>query len=108
VTRQVTANMLTALKAGRQWKEKSTSTHIGENGMLVRLHENLIAILEPRQVRISAAGWATATTCDRLHAIASAFCGARVNRRNGKILVTVNDQTTTHHADAWITLPRTN
>ena len=108
MSRQITDRMLTALAEGREWKQGNTSTHRGEHGMLVRLHDNPIAVVEADRLRICAAGWATATTCDRLNAIAYEFAGATVGRRKGDIRVVKNDLTTLHGASDWIELPHWN
>jgi hypothetical protein len=79
------------------------------DGQAVYLHDNLIAVIEADKLRITAQGWATATTCDRLHAIAQHFTGSAVSRRKGRITVTRPDGTRSEHAaDEWITLPRTD
>lgn len=104
--RKVTSDMLSALIDQREWKSGNTSTHKGERGMLVRLHDNLIAIMTADTVEISAAGWATATTCDRLNAIAYEFAGVTVGRAQGRIVTRHGDTKATHHAEAWIKLAR--
>ena len=104
--RQITSNMIAALRDGREWKEKATSTHRGERGMLVRLHDNLIAIVTADTVELSAAGWATATTCDRLNAIAREFAGVSVGRRKGSIILRVDGDETMWGAAQWIKLAR--
>ena len=104
--RKITENMIAALREGREWKEKSTSTHRGERGMLVRLHDNLIAVVTADTVEISAAGWATATTCNRLNAIALEFAGVSVGRRKGRVITRHGDTEASHHAEAWIKLDR--
>ena len=106
MTRKVTENMLQALRDGREWKEKATSTHRGERGMLVRLHDNLIAVVTADSVELTAQGWPTATTCDRLNAIARAFAGANVGRRKGSIVLRMNGNETLWGATDWIKLAR--
>ena len=104
--RQITANMLAAIVDQREWKEKATSTHRGERGILVRLHDNLIAIVAADTVELCAQGWATATTCDRLNTIACEFAGATVGRRKGRIIVRKDGVATEYDATEWITLAR--
>jgi len=104
--RQITSNMIAALRDGRAWKEKATSTHRGERGMLVRLHADLIAVVTADTVELCAAGWPTATTCDRLDAIAREFTGWTVGRYRGDIVCRKDTTKITYPADAWITLPR--
>ena len=106
MTRKVTENMLTALRDGREWREKATSTHRGERGMLARLHDNLIAIVTADSVELTAQGWVTATTVDRLNAIAREFAGAGVGRKQGAIVVRHGGTATEYGATDWITLPR--
>jgi hypothetical protein len=104
--RKITSDMLAAIADKRAWRDKATSTHIGERGILVRLHGNLIAIVTPETVEITAAGWATAPTCDRLSAIAYEFAGATVGRKKEKIIVRQNGNQSIHDADEWITIYR--
>jgi len=106
--RKITANMLAAIVDKREWKEKATSTHRGERGILVRLHDNLIAVVTADTVELCAQGWATATTCDRMNVIAYEFAGATVGRRKGKIIVRKGGVSTEYDATDWITLPRWN
>ena len=106
MARKITENMIAAIRDGREWKEKATSTHRGERGMLVRLHDNLIAVVTADTVELTAQGWPTATTCDRLNAIAREFTGASVGRRKGAIIVRNGDTVTEYGATDRFTLPR--
>ena len=90
--KKVTAAMLNALASNREWRLKATSTHRGERGMLVRLHENLIAVILPDSVEFCAQGHATATTVERMNAIAQAYCNATIGRRKGRIVATIDGQ----------------
>lgn len=106
--RKITENMLAAIVDGREWKEKATSTHKGERGILVRLHDNLIAIITPDTVEITAAGWVTSTTCDRLNAITRHFAGASVGRKQGDLVIRQDGKTETYGARDRIALARLN
>lgn len=92
--RKATAAVIEALQNSRPYRRGNDYVGLGDKSqLLVRLHENLIAILHPaeRKLTITAAGWITATTCDRLDAIARVFTDYRVSRRQGDLVVTSPD-----------------
>lgn len=106
--RKTTDNMLNAIIDQRQLTQRNTSTHVGERGMLVRLHGHLIAVITADTVELSACGWVTATTADRLNAIAWAFTAYTVGRKQGEIVVThrTTRERRTYGATDKIILPR--
>ena len=69
--RKIEALMIQAVKNGRDWKSGNTSVDVTDHGIIIRLHGNKIAQIEPwdQVVYVTDAGWQTTTTKSRLNAL---------------------------------------
>lgn len=69
--RKIEAAMVQAVNDGRDWHSGNTSVDVTDHGIVVRLHGNKIAQLDPEHhcLWITDAGWQTVTTKSRLNAL---------------------------------------
>ena len=77
--RKIESLMIQAVKNGRDWKSGNTSVDVTDNGIIVRLHGNKIAHIEPwdQVIFVTDAGWQTTTTKSRLNALLAGVCDGR-------------------------------
>ena len=83
--RKIEAEMIQAVKNGRDWKSGNTSVDVTDHGIIVRLHGNKIAQVEPwdQVVYVTDAGWQTTTTKSRLNALLLGLGGrAHIAQKN--------------------------
>lgn len=69
--RKITKQAVEAFNAGRDWKSGNTEVRVVADTVSLVLHGNLIAIRETvtGELRITNAGWRTATTKERLNGL---------------------------------------
>tara|TARA_Y100000768_G_scaffold325932_1_gene263083 strand:- start:43 stop:369 length:327 start_codon:yes stop_codon:yes gene_type:complete len=74
--RLIESQMVNAVAARRNWQSGNTQVTKCDRGMVVYLHGNQIAQLEPDDqcLWVTDAGWQTSTTKSRLNALLSALC----------------------------------
>src|SRR4051812_8122015 len=78
--RKVTQSIASAFKAGQAKRNGSTHT----DGQTLFLHGHPIARKVSGRLEISLAGWVTATTCERVNGVLSAFDSSfRIGRKLG-------------------------
>lgn len=81
--RVIEQNMVQAIKNQRKrWASGNTQVHQASDGWQVYLHGNLIAVLYPRGLSFTLAGWNTVTTRSRVNALLGAFAHDRVFQKN--------------------------
>ncbi|AFB15347.1 hypothetical protein HOQ82_gp175 [Synechococcus phage S-RIM8] len=89
--RKIEKQMCAAVQANKNWQSGNTSVHFNEETgeSIVRLHGNLIAIIDDTSMQIFDGGWQSVTTKSRLNALCSEFCiaGEGVFQRNFKWFV---------------------
>ena len=89
--RKIEKQMCAAVQSNIDWKSGNTSVHFNEETgeSIVRLHGNLIAIIDDTSMQIFDGGWQSATTKSRLNALCDEFCiaGEGVFQRNFKWFV---------------------
>ncbi|AOO10658.1 hypothetical protein RW060613_070 [Synechococcus phage S-RIM8] len=89
--RKIEKQMCAAIKANKNWQSGNTSVHFNEETgeSIVRLHGNLIAIIDDTSMQIFDGGWQSVTTKSRLNALCTEFCiaGEGVFQRNFKWFV---------------------
>lgn len=86
-----------ALLAMRDWKQGNTHIVAHTNGTATMyLHGNAIAKYDGKALKVSWAGWATRTTCERLNALP----GVTARIVAGEVLL--NDYTVA--PDEWLTV----
>ncbi|AOO10218.1 hypothetical protein RW01021201_070 [Synechococcus phage S-RIM8] len=89
--RKIEKQMCAAIQANKNWQSGNTSVHFNEETgeSIVRLHGNLIAIIDDTSMQIFDGGWQSVTTKSRLNALCSEFCiaGEGVFQRNFKWFV---------------------
>ena len=66
----------TAFATGKGWSKQNTTVHFNEETgeSLIRLHGNLIAIVDEDSMKVFDGGWQSNTTKSRLNALCDAFC----------------------------------
>ena len=66
----------TAFATGKGWSKGNTTVHFNEenNEVLVRLHGNLIAVIDEDSMTLKDGGWQSNTTKSRLNALCDEFC----------------------------------
>jgi len=76
--RKIEAQMNAAVQSNANWSSGNTTVHFNaETGeSLIRLHGNLIAIVDEDSMKIFDGGWQSTTTKSRLNALCDAFCVA--------------------------------
>ena len=76
--RKIETQMNQAVQANRNWSSGNTTVHFNEETgeSLIRLHGNLIAIVDEDSMKIFDGGWQSTTTKSRLNALCDAFCVA--------------------------------
>ena len=76
--RKIETQMNQAVQANRNWSSGNTTVHFNaETGeSLIRLHGNLIAIVDEDSMKVFDGGWQSNTTKSRLNALCDAFCVA--------------------------------
>ena len=76
--RKIETQMNQAVQANRNWSSGNTTVHFNEETgeSLIRLHGNLIAIVDEDSMKIFDGGWQSNTTKSRLNALCDAFCVA--------------------------------
>ena len=74
--RKIESQMCAAVQSNRNWSSGNTTVHFNEETgeSLIRLHGNLIAIVDEDSMKIFDGGWQTNTTKSRLNALCDAFC----------------------------------
>ena len=74
--RKIETQMCQAVQSNRNWSSGNTTVHFNEETgeSLIRLHGNLIAIVDEDSMKIFDGGWQTNTTKSRLNALCDAFC----------------------------------
>lgn len=75
--RKIEAQMIQAVKSGRDWNSGNTTVDVTNDHLTVKLHGNTIAEIlpsEPNVLWITDAGWQTTTTKSRLNALLSGVC----------------------------------
>ena len=74
--RKIEKQMCAAVQSNIDWKSGNTSVHFNEETgeSIVRLHGNLIAIIDDTSMTIFDGGWQSVTTKSRLNALCSEFC----------------------------------
>jgi hypothetical protein len=74
--RKIEQQMITAVQNNKNWQSANTSVHFNEESgeSLIRLHGNLIAVVDEDSMTIFDGGWQTNTTKSRLNALCDAFC----------------------------------
>jgi hypothetical protein len=89
--RKIEKQMCAAIQANKNWQSGNTSVHFNEETgeSIVRLHGNLIAIIDDTSMQIFDGGWQSVTTKSRLNALCDEFCiaGEGVFQRNFKWFV---------------------
>jgi len=89
--RKIEKQMCAAIQANKNWQSGNTSVHFNEETgeSIVRLHGNLIAIIDDTSMQIFDGGWQSVTTKSRLNALCTEFCiaGEGVFQRNFKWFV---------------------
>jgi len=89
--RKIEKQMCAAVQSNIDWKSGNTSVHFNEETgeSIVRLHGNLIAIIDDTSMQIFDGGWQSVTTKSRLNALCTEFCiaGEGVFQRNFKWFV---------------------
>ena len=66
----------TAFATGEGWSKGNTMVHFNaeNNEVLVRLHGNLIAVIDEDSMTLKDGGWQSNTTKSRLNALCDEFC----------------------------------
>tara|TARA_B100002019_G_scaffold161054_2_gene138945 strand:- start:1815 stop:2162 length:348 start_codon:yes stop_codon:yes gene_type:complete len=74
--RKIEQQMISAVQNNKNWQSANTSVHFNEESgeSLIRLHGNLIAVVDEDSMTIFDGGWQTNTTKSRLNALCDAFC----------------------------------
>ena len=74
--RKIESQMCAAVQSNRNWSSGNTTVHFNEETgeSLIRLHGNLIAIVDEDSMKIFDGGWQSNTTKSRLNALCDAFC----------------------------------
>ena len=74
--RKIEQQMISAVQNNKNWQSANTSVHFNEvsGESLIRLHGNLIAVVDEDSMTIFDGGWQTNTTKSRLNALCDAFC----------------------------------
>ena len=74
--RKIETQMCQAVQSNRNWSSGNTTVHFNEETgeSLIRLHGNLIAIVDEDSMKIFDGGWQSNTTKSRLNALCDAFC----------------------------------
>ena len=89
--RKIEKQMCAAIQANKNWQSGNTSVHFNEETgeSIVRLHGNLIAIIDDTSMQIFDGGWQSVTTKSRLNALCTEFCiaGEGIFQRNFKWFV---------------------
>lgn len=67
--RKITQDAVRAFRNGNRFKRGNTEVRIYGQQRLLRLHNNVIASLDPEGLFITSAGWATPTTKERLNGL---------------------------------------
>lgn len=76
--------MLHLLLAGKRFRSKNTTVESIQGASNMFLFNNLIAVKEGGEIRISNAGWPTNTTRNRLNAILSS---AWISKKGGRLFL---------------------
>ena len=76
--RKIESQMNAAVQANQNWSSGNTTVHFNEETgeSLIRLHGNLIAIVDEDSMKIFDGGYQSNTTKSRLNALCDAFCVA--------------------------------
>ena len=76
--RKIETQMNQAVQSNANWSSGNTTVHFNEETgeSLIRLHGNLIAIVDEDSMKIFDGGWQSTTTKSRLNALCDAFCVA--------------------------------
>ena len=76
--RKIESQMCAAVQGNRNWSSGNTTVHFNEETgeSLIRLHGNLIAIVDEDSMKIFDGGFQSNTTKSRLNALCDAFCVA--------------------------------
>lgn len=108
--RKIEKQMLDAIHGNRAWHNNNTRYAHDS----VYLHENLIALIFPKHIKVSLAGWDTNTTRSRLNAILYALCGATIGRERGVTWIRFRQHPYTSgpagyapNANEWVKVERT-
>lgn len=71
--RVIESNMVSAIRAGKNWRSGNTEVRWFGAGGEVYLHGHLIGQVGPGGLKVSLAGWNTNTTRSRVSALCRAF-----------------------------------
>jgi hypothetical protein len=89
--RKIESELLKAFRLGREFKSGNTKLENTDHGQVIRLHGNKIAQFDGSTLYLTSAGWETATTKSRLHAILSYLVpGSRIYQEDFEWYLEIN------------------